>query len=273
MISTIHLEYTADMKHMKVTGIDNETVFKHTFYDPVNKVKTNIVFDGTVALCEKVSDYESDMTKCENTSTTCVKKFTQESILTHSDISTFIAWVREYNIQSEFLCDQGLVSGLRFTYKYAESGESSTQRCVTDAEKLAWNAKWDYDEDVIKSVKVDNATNADTVGGKTVAADVPADAKFTDTIYSHPLSHPASMITESTTRRFVSDAEKTLWDTKSEFSGNYNDLSNKPIIPSTTSQLTNNSGYITINDIPEAPPSIQVGGVKPTDGSMWYEVI
>jgi len=126
MISTIHLEYTADMTHMKVTGIDNETVFKHTFYDPVNKVKTNIVFDGTVALCEKVSDYESDMTKCENTSTTCVKKFTQESVLTRSDMSTFITWVREYNIQHEYLYDHGLVSGLRFTYKYAESGESST---------------------------------------------------------------------------------------------------------------------------------------------------
>lgn len=36
-----------------------------------------------------------------------------------------------------------------------------------------------------------------------------------------------------------------FWNNKSNFSGNYNDLSNKPIIPSRTSQLFNDSGYIT----------------------------
>lgn len=50
--------------------------------------------------------------------------------------------------------------------------------------------------------------NADTVGGHTVAKDVPADAKFTDTLYEHPDNHPASMITEDTMHRFVTDAEQ-----------------------------------------------------------------
>lgn len=54
--------------------------------------------------------------------------------------------------------------------------------------------------------------NADTVGGHTVAIDVPANAKFTDTIYTHPANHPASMITEDTTHRFVSDAEQTKYE-------------------------------------------------------------
>lgn len=36
--------------------------------------------------------------------------------------------------------------------------------------------------------------NADTVGGFTVGASVPANAKFTDTVYTHPATHPASMI-------------------------------------------------------------------------------
>lgn len=34
------------------------------------------------------------------------------------------------------------------------------------------------------------------------------------------------------------------WNNKSDFSGNYNDLLNKPIIPNKTSQLTNDSGFI-----------------------------
>jgi hypothetical protein len=41
-------------------------------------------------------------------------------------------------------------------------------------------------------------------------------------------------LTEDTTHRVVTDAEKTAWNAKSNFSGNYNDLTNKPTIPSIT---------------------------------------
>lgn len=57
------------------------------------------------------------------------------------------------------------------------------------------------DQIVVK--KVDNSR---------VLTDVPLNAKFTDTIYTHPSSHPASMITESTAKRFVSDTEKGAWN-------------------------------------------------------------
>lgn len=40
------------------------------------------------------------------------------------------------------------------------------------------------------------------------------------------------------------------------FSGNYEDLANKPTIPSSTSQLTNDSGFITINDVPDIPDNL-----------------
>ena len=39
-------------------------------------------------------------------------------------------------------------------------------------------------------------------------------------------------LTEDATHRVVTDAEKTAWNAKSNFSGNYNDLTNKPTIPS-----------------------------------------
>lgn len=57
-----------------------------------------------------------------------------------------------------------------------------------------------------------NGGNADTVNGHTVAKDVPSNAKFTDTIYTHPANHPASMITEDTTHRFITDAEQTNYE-------------------------------------------------------------
>ncbi|WP_312497106.1 hypothetical protein [Anaerosporobacter sp.] len=49
-------------------------------------------------------------------------------------------------------------------------------------------------DDIPKSLPA-NGGNADTVNGFTVESNVPANAKFTDTIYTHPATHPASMIT------------------------------------------------------------------------------
>lgn len=54
------------------------------------------------------------------------------------------------------------------------------------------------------------------INGFTIEASVPANAKFTDTVYTHPSTHPASMITGLATVAT---------------SGNYNDLINKPNIP------------------------------------------
>ena len=54
------------------------------------------------------------------------------------------------------------------------------------------------------------------VNGYTIETSVPANAKFTDTVYTHPATHPASMITGLSTVAT---------------SGSYNDLTDKPNIP------------------------------------------
>ena len=72
-----------------------------------------------------------------------------------------------------------------------------------------------------------NGGNSSTVNGHTVESNVPANAKFTDTIYSHPVNHPASMITG------LSNVAKT---------GSYNDLINKP---TALSSFTNDTNFIT----------------------------
>lgn len=65
--------------------------------------------------------------------------------------------------------------------------------------------------------KNDTAVNASKVNNLTVETSVPKNAKFTDTVYTHPSTHPASMITGLSTVAT---------------SGSYNDLTNKPTIPS-----------------------------------------
>lgn len=47
--------------------------------------------------------------------------------------------------------------------------------------------------------------------------------------------------------REITPQDITSWDNKSDFSGDYNDLTNKPTIPTKTSDLENNSGFITKN--------------------------
>lgn len=64
--------------------------------------------------------------------------------------------------------------------------------------------------------KNDTAVNASKVNNLTVETAVPKNAKFTDTVYMHPSTHPASMITG-----LASVAT----------SGSYNDLADKPVIP------------------------------------------
>lgn len=73
------------------------------------------------------------------------------------------------------------------------------------------------------------------VDNSRVLTDVPLNAKFTDTIYTHPSTHPASMITESTTKRFVSDTEKANWNGKADISD----------IPTKVGQLENDKNYVT----------------------------
>jgi hypothetical protein len=48
--------------------------------------------------------------------------------------------------------------------------------------------------------------------------------------------------------KFVTSDEKNTWNNKSDFSGNYNDLSNKPNIPSALSDLTDDSTHRTVSD-------------------------
>lgn len=52
----------------------------------------------------------------------------------------------------------------------------------------------------------------------------------------------------NTTNKFVTSTEKATWNAKSDFSGDYNDLTNKPtipVVPTNVSAFTNDAGYTT----------------------------
>lgn len=61
-----------------------------------------------------------------------------------------------------------------------------------------------------------------------------------------------SDLTDDSTHRVVTDTEKSTWNGKSNFSGNYNDLSNKPTIPSKLSDLSADASHRTVTDTEKA---------------------
>lgn len=90
------------------------------------------------------------------------------------------------------------------------------------------------------------ASNAAKVNNLTVQTAVPANAKFTDTVYTHPATHAASMITGLATVAT---------------SGSYTDLTNKPAIPTT---LPANGGTATNAN------NVAITNSNPTTATTYY---
>ena len=64
------------------------------------------------------------------------------------------------------------------------------------------------------------------------------DSKLATKANTTDIPDALSDLTSDSTHRTVTDAEKSTWNAKSNFSGNYNDLTNKPTIPSISGLAT-----------------------------------
>lgn len=104
--------------------------------------------------------------------------------------------------------------------------------------------------------------NVELVGNKTtsdlgiVIPTVPTNlSSFTDDLGSNPTHTHSQYLTSETEPMFNSSVAKgitssdiTNWNNKSTFSGNYNDLTNKPNIPSQLSELSDDSSHRLVSD-------------------------
>ena len=129
---------------------------------------------------------------------------------------------------SDLTNDSGYITG------YTETDPvftASPAYGITSSDITGWNNKSDF------SGSYTDLTNKPTIPSKT--SDLTNDSGFitgyteTDPVFT---ASPAHGITST---------DISNWNAKSDFSGSYNDLTNKPTIPSKTSDLTNDSGYIT----------------------------
>lgn len=97
-------------------------------------------------------------------------------------------------------------------------------------------------QDVIDSGKVDKvdgkglSTNDYTAAAKAKVDAIPANPKYTDTVYDD---------TALKERVATIEGKESAWDAKSDFSGSYNDLTDKPTIPAEVTPLIGTTAELT----------------------------
>ena len=159
------------------------------------------------------------------------------------------------------------------------SHTADTDIHITSAERTAWNAKWDYNEAIIKAVKVTSASSADSVAWSGIKN---KPTTFTPSAHTHTASDVSGLPTSLKnpyaltfgSKTYDGSAAKTI--TASDLGaltahqtiyaltlkvngtsqGVYNPASAAKTInitvPTKTSQITNDSGFITSASIPTA---------------------
>ena len=121
--------------------------------------------------------------------------------------------------------------------------------CVPQGDNYAW-----------KNIKVQTGANGGTSIDDTTVSETTtySSKKITDDYYTKSVVDTALGQKASTTTLMnhvgnsdihVTSVDKSRWDAKSDFDGKYASLSGQPTIPSKTSELQNDSGYQTANNV------------------------
>ena len=103
----------------------------------------------------------------------------------------------------------GIAAGAN-NYQHPEShpatmiAEDASHRFVTDAEKSTWNSKADETAASASAAGLMSAADKQKLDGVAAGANN----------YQHPESHPATMIAQDETHRFITDAERKAWNEK-----------------------------------------------------------
>ena len=109
------------------------------------------------------------------------------------------------------------------------SHASNIEIHISDSERECWNAKSDF------SGNYNDLSNKPTIP----SIDGLATETYVNTqIDAIDIPSTLSDLTTDSTHRVVTDVEKAAWNAKSNFSGSYNDLTNKPSIPSISGLAT-----------------------------------
>ncbi len=225
-----------DYEHSGHTGFQpagnyvEDSNYTHTDNNYTTEEKTKLAglsnYDDT-ALTNRISDAEEDIDTLEEMETAqneeindikllySLKSQTGASIELSINSSTYVMTLSLKNNNGEVL---------------------STDNIDLPLETMVVGASYDSaTKEIVLTLKNGNTTRfsvADLVNG--LQSEITSTNKLDSSLIDDSLSN----------NKFVTPTEKNAWNNKSDFSGDYNDLTNKPTIPTKTSDLTNDSDFI-----------------------------
>ncbi|MBQ6628522.1 MAG: tail fiber protein [Methanosphaera sp.] len=204
-----------------------------------NKLDYSLI-DNTPTIPTKVSDLTNDTGFITNTVNNLTNYYTTSNTYTKSEVDTLIGAISTLNIQVV----QSLPSTGSTTTIYLVPKTASTNDAYD--EYIYVNNSWEH----IGSTEVDlsnyyNKSQVDTLlNDKADTSDIPTKVSDLQNDSGYISSYTETDPTVPSYVKSITQANITSWNNKSDFSGSYNDLTNKPTIPDSTSDLTNDSGFI-----------------------------
>lgn len=135
----------------------------------------------------------------------------------------------------------------------------------------AWNVEDNSDTYLLivgNGQSDDDRSNALTVkwnGDVNAAGDITDGSGHT---LSNALTSETDPVFSASVAAGITSTDISTWNGKSDFSGDYDDLTNKPTIPTDTSDLTNGAGFLTSESDPVFSAS-EAAGITSTDIANW----
>ena len=195
-----------------------DAVKKVTTYTLVIKPNSIGLSHIDSALTAKFEETQSAKTAAVQAKDSAVAAKTA-AVAAQKSAETYASNANTYSTNASVSADESADSALE-AKGYAEQASSyknSAELAKVAAEKARDEAQavagGDYTTKVEFNSHVNDTTLHTTADEKTKLGGIEANANN----YTHPSSHPATMITEDSTHRFVTDAEKNVWSEKDVF--------------------------------------------------------
>ena len=199
-----------------------DAVKKVTTYTLVIKPNSIGLSHMDSALTAKFEETQSAKTAAVQAKDSAVAAKTA-AVAAQKSAETYASNANTYSTNASVSADESADSALE-AKGYAEQASSyknSAELAKVAAEKARDEAQavagGDYTTKVEFNSHVNDTTLHTTADEKTKLGGIEANANN----YTHPSSHPATMITEDSTHRFVTDAEKNVWSEKDVFIATY----------------------------------------------------
>ena len=155
--------------------------------------------------------------------------------------------------------------------EYVTKTELESKGYLTEHQDISGKVDKVEGKSLISDTEIERLANVDNYDDTEIRAELNNKANISD-LHQHANKEVLDGIT----------ADKvTSWDNKSDFDGDYNSLTNKPTIPSKTSELVNDSTYVTESGVLEIVENSGLGGTtevsqgetEPTEESvlLWID--